>query len=281
MTPHVTKSEDGPPVRRGGGAVDASMDLLNEIMRHPVDPDYVIAAARPQRPHRRWPLTLVVIMIGAMLAVAALQTTRSAPAVETERRELISRIQAGEAEQDRLRARIDSLSVEITKLRSTALGTDVTTEDRLDEIARLELAVGSTPVSGPGILITVDDAPSANRDARDRVLDIDLQMLANGLWKAGAEAVDINGHRLSNLTAIRSAGDAITVDYRSLTRPYEVHAIGDPRTLEARFVESSGGAWWNELAQNRRMRYEIARRGRVVLPADPGMVLRHAQRYTT
>ena len=281
MTPHVTKSEDGPPVRRGGGAVDASMDLLNEIMRHPVDPDYVVAAARPQRPQRRWPLTLVVIMIGAMLAVAALQTTRSAPAVETERRELISRIQAGEAEQDRLRARIDSLSVEITKLRSTALGTDATTEDRLDEIARLELAVGSTPVSGPGILITVDDAPSANRDARDRVLDIDLQMLVNGLWKAGAEAVDINGHRLSNLTAIRSAGDAITVDYRSLTRPYEVHAIGDPRTLEARFVESSGGAWWNELAQNRRMRYEIARRGRVVLPADPGMVLRHAQRYTT
>jgi uncharacterized protein YlxW (UPF0749 family) len=224
---------------------------------------------------------LVVIMIGAMLAVAALQTTRSAPAVETERRELISRIQAGEAEQDRLRARIDLLSVEITQLRSTALGTDVTTKDRLDEIARLELAVGSTPVSGPGVLITVDDAPSANRDARDRVLDTDLQMLANGLWTAGAEAVDINGHRLSNLTAIRSAGDAITVDYRSLTRPYEVHAIGDPRTLEARFVESSGGAWWNELAQNRRMRYEIARRGRVVLPADPGMVLRHAQRYTT
>jgi uncharacterized protein YlxW (UPF0749 family) len=106
-------------------------------------------------------------------------------------------------------------------------------------------------------------------------------MLANGLWQAGAEAIDINGHRLSTLTAIRSAGDAITVDYRSLTRPYEVHAIGDPRTLQARFVESSGGSWWNELAQNRRMRYEIARRGRVGLPADPGMVLRHAQRFTT
>jgi uncharacterized protein YlxW (UPF0749 family) len=257
------------------------MDLLNEIIRHPVDPDYAIAAAGPRRPKRRWSLTLVVIMIGAMLAVAALQTTRSAPAVEMERRELISRIQAGEAAQDRLRARIDSLSVEITDLRSTALSADTTTKDRLDEIARLELAIGSTPVTGPGLLITVDDAPSANRDARDRVLDTDLQMLANGLWKAGAEAIDINGHRLSNLTAIRSAGDAITVDYRSLTRPYEVRAIGDPRTLEARFVESSGGAWWNELAQNRRMRYEIERGRRIVLPADPGMVLRHARRFTT
>jgi uncharacterized protein YlxW (UPF0749 family) len=279
MTAHDAEAQRPPPLRRGA-AVDASMDLLNQIIRHPVDPDYAIAAAGPRRGRRRWSLTLVVIMIGAMLAIAALQTTRSAPAVETERRELLSRIQASEAEQDRLRARTDSLSVEITELRSTALGADMRTKDRLGEIARLELAIGSTPVIGPGLLITVDDAPSANRDARDRVLDTDLQMLANGLWKAGAEAIDINGHRLSNLTAIRSAGDAITVDYRSLTRPYEVRAIGDPRTLEARFVESSGGAWWNELAQNRRMTYEIARRGRIVLSADPGMVLRHARRFT-
>ena len=89
----------------------------------------------------------------------------------------------------------------------------------------------------------VDDAPVGRRTTRrDRVLDIDLQVLANGLWQAGAEAVSINGHRLSDLTAIRSAGDAITVDYRSLTRPYRVEAIGDPRTLQARFVESAGGA---------------------------------------
>ena len=280
MTTRDVEPENRRERQRDLGPVDASMDLLNEIIRHPVDPDYAIAAARPHGPQRRWPLTLVVIMIGAMLAVAALQTTRSAPAVETERRELISRIQAGEAGQDRLHARIDSLSVEITELRSTALGANTTTQDRLDEIASLELAIGSTPVTGPGLIITVDDAPSANRDAPDRVLDTDLQMLANGLWRAGAEAIDINGHRLSNLTAIRSAGDAVTVDYRSLTRPYDVRAIGDPRTLEARFVESSGGAWWNELAQNRRMRYEIARRARVVLPADPGMVLRQARRFT-
>ena len=91
------------------------------------------------------------------------------------------------------------------------------------------------------------------------MLDIDLQILANGLWQAGAEAVAINGHRLSSLTAIRSAGDAITVDYRSLTRPYGSRRSATPRTLPARFAESGAGAWWNELAQNRQMRYEISR----------------------
>ena len=104
------------------------------------------------------------------------------------------------------------------------------------------------------------------------------QILANGLWEAGAEAVSINGHRLSNLTAIRSAGDAITVDYRSLTRPYRVEAIGDLRTLQAGFVESSAGAWWNDLAQNRQMRYEISDVKQLDLAADPGIVLRHAGR---
>lgn len=271
---------DERPQRRSVGAVDASMDLLNEIIRHPVDPDYAAAADRPRLSgRRRWAMTLVVIMIGSMLAVSTLQTTRSAPALETERRELISRIHAAEAEQDQLRSRVASLATEIADLRSAALGADGTTRDREATIARLETAAGGRAVKGPGVVIVVDDAPKSRGDARDRVLDTDLQMLANGLWAAGAEAIDINGHRLSDLTAIRSAGDAITVDYRSLTRPYRVQAIGDRHSLEARFVESSGGAWWNELAENRRMRYEIRTEASVVLPADPSMVLRHARRF--
>jgi uncharacterized protein YlxW (UPF0749 family) len=130
------------------------------------------------------------------------------------------------------------------------------------------------------VLIVVDDAPAEQPDARDRVLDLDLQVLANGLWQAGAEAVAINGHRLSPLTAIRSAGDAITVDYRSLTRPYRVEAIGNPRTLHAAFVASGAGAWWNDLAENRKMRYEVSDVKKLDLAADPGLRLRYAEGAT-
>ena len=110
------------------------------------------------------------------------------------------------------------------------------------------------------------------------MLDLDLQVLANGLWQSGAEAVAVNGHRLSALTAIRGAGDAITVDYRSLNRPYRVEAIGDPRTLPARFAESPAGTWWNDLAQNRKMRYEISDADHLSLDADPGVTLRWARK---
>ena len=260
-------------------AVDASMDLLNQILRQPIDPDYAIAAAQGGRSLRRWrwSFALVTLTIGALLAVAVLQTTQAAPALQDERAGLISRIKAAETKQDQLRGRVASLSAEIASLREAAIGDDATAKALVAQISRLGSAVGDTAVAGPGVLIAVDDAPGGNGGARNRVLDLDLQILANGLWQAGAEAVAINGHRLSSLTAIRSAGDAITVDYRSLSRPYRIEAIGDPRTLQARFVESSGGAWWNELAENQQMRYEISTMDTIALPADPGIVLRYAR----
>ena len=224
-------------------------------------------------------LAVVAVLIGVMFAVASLQTTRAAPTLESERASLIDRVQSAESQQDTLRARATDLTAEITTLRTAALGGDATSQRLESEIARLSAVVGTVAVTGPGVVILVDDAagdPDAAEDA-DQVLDLDLQILANGLWQAGAEAVAINGHRLSALTAIRSAGDAITVDYRSLTRPYRVEAIGDPRTLPAGFGESAAGAWWHDLEQNRGMRYELGESGELTLPADPGLTLRWAR----
>jgi uncharacterized protein YlxW (UPF0749 family) len=259
---------------------DASMDLLNDIVRQPIDPDYAVVAARgdTRRPARaRWDLAVVALVIGALFTVAAVETTRTAPAAETERRELITRIQQSEAQQDQLRGQIAALDAEITQLRTDALGSDAEAQELTSRLAALEPVTGATAVTGPGLVITVDDASGTSSDQRDQVLDLDLQILVNGLWASGAEAVAINGHRLSSLTAIRGAGDAITVDYRSLTRPYQIQAIGNPRTLPARWVESSGGAWWNELAQNRGMRYEVSTVNTMTLDADPGMTVRYAR----
>lgn len=262
--------------------VDASMDLLNQILREPVDPDYARVAADVPPGQRRRPrahgwLALVLVLAGALFAVGALQTNRARPVQETERAELVERIGAAESQQDALRRQVEDLDGQIDGLRSAALGTDASSRALEAQIDRLGPAVGLAPVTGPGIVVVVDDASTTDDDARDQVLDLDLQVLANGLWASGAEAVAINGHRLSALTAIRGAGDAITVDYRSLTRPYRVEAIGDPRTLQARLAESAAGAWWNDLAQNRDMTYQTSDASRLVLDSDPGITLRYAR----
>ncbi len=258
-------------------AADASMDLLNQIIRQPIDPDYARVAATGAPARARVRIGVVAVMIGAMFAIAAVQTNRSAPALETERTELISRVQAAEDNSDELRDQVTTLSTEITRLRTSALGSDSTAQQLEARINALAPAVGDVPVTGAGVLIVVDDAPAIDGTDADRVLDLDLQILANGLWEAGAEAVAINGHRLSNLTAIRSAGDAITVDYRSLTRPYRVEAIGDPRTLPARFAETSAGSWWTELSGSRKMVFAMTDDDKLELAADPGITLRHAR----
>ena len=49
------------------------------------------------------------------------------------------------------------------------------------------------------------------------MLDRDLQVIVNGLWAAGAEAIAVNGQRLTACSAIRSAGEAILVDFRPLS----------------------------------------------------------------
>ena len=100
----------------------------------------------------------------------------------------------------------------------------------------------------------------------------------NGLRQAGAEAVAINGHRITTLTPIRSAGSAITVDYVSLNPPYVVEAIGDPSRLQARFVRTSAAVWWQYLHDNYGIAYELQTvNGDLRLPADPAMTLRYAE----
>ncbi len=269
------------------------MDLLRQITEQPIDPDYAAVAARRQagdagppetagrppgrRRPLRWALTLAAVLAGTLFAIGAVQTTQRAPLVATERQELIARITAAETAQDDQRSQVAALDAEINALRTTAAGGDTAAEARLADIERLGMGVGTVAVTGEGVLITVDDAPGSQTDARDRVLDLDLQILVNGLWEAGAEAISVNGHRLSTLTAIRGAGEAITVDYRSLTRPYRIEAIGDQRTLPASFSQTDAGAWWNDLARNRGMTFSITGVEELTLAADPGMVLRYAR----
>ncbi len=254
------------------------MDLLNQIVRQPYDPDYAEVAARGSRPSRaRVGFAAVALVIGALFAVAALQTTRGAPAAEQERRALITRVQSAQTRQDDLRTQVGDLSDEVARLRTAALGTDGTAQATQAELDRLTLATAGTPVRGPGLVVVVDDAPDAASGSQSLVTAQDVQVLANALWAAGAEAVSINGHRLSTTTAIREAGGAVTVDYASITHPYTVEAIGDPRTIDAHFAQTGGAVWWRALQDTQQMRYDVSARSDIALAADPGLPLRHAR----
>ncbi|GAB3710240.1 DUF881 domain-containing protein [Mariniluteicoccus flavus] len=264
-------STPAPAPRR----VDSSMDLLNQVLRNPIDPDYARAAAGERPPRQRWLLALATVALGGLFALSGVQTTKQAPAAARERESLIEQIHGAEARHDELRAQVDTERARGQELRQRVLGTE---DDRRlsDQVETVGARVGALPVTGPGVVVVVDDAPGEDR--ANRVIDRDLQQLANALWESGAEAVAINGHRLSAVTAIRGAGDGITVDYRSLVRPYRVEAIGEPRTLAARLAASPGGRSWGALKNRYGMRYDVSETKDLRLSADPGIALRHARR---
>ena len=99
------------------------------------------------------------------------------------------------------------------------------------------------------------------------VLDQDLQKLVNGLWLVGAEAISINGQRLTNLTAIREAGGAITVNFKSLGRPYTVSAIGNKNQMAARLLDTEGGRTWLALRTSFGLRFDVNSEDSMTLPA--------------
>lgn len=223
-------------------------------------------------------LVLALAFAGLVLTVAARQTQDNAPAVDQARNELIDRVRAETEQADELQRRLVALRAEVDGARDDALAATSAGSAARDELERLSALAGVSPVRGPGIKVVVDDAPTGALRASSgngRVLDTDLQRLLNGLWAAGAEAVSVNGQRLTQLTAVRSAGDAILVAYRPLSPPYVVLAIGNPNDLEVDFVDGPGGRWFKTL-QGFGIRFSVTAEKDLRLPAASGVTLRNA-----
>lgn len=246
------------------------MSLLTDLTEGALEPEYR-TTEHPR--HSRPVLIITVALIAVLLTLAALQTTRGAGDAASQRQELLDRIDTARQRQSQLEKDAANLDEEVRSLGQQALG-DPTERERLRE---LELATGGTAVTGPGIVIVANDAPDA-KGTKGLILDGDITRLVNGLWLAGAEAIAINGKRLTTLTPIRSAGAAITVDYVSLSPPYRIEVIGDASNLQARFNETAGAVWWHFLVQNYGVTMTITQaEADLNLAADAGMTLRYAQ----
>jgi uncharacterized protein YlxW (UPF0749 family) len=284
-----------PPARPAvAGANDPaqSMSLINNLMRAPLDPGYSAAAkkraaeGRPASVGLRSPLLIVtLIVIGLSLAVAAHALRLPQAASEKRRSELIGSINDRQSTIDRDSRTINRTQGQINTLQAKALSRQHDTS-LADRLKALELTTGTAAAHGPGLVLSLNDAADAGTDAEgnprtdtsdtERITSTDLQIIVNGLWAAGAEAISINGQRLTSQTAIRFAGEAILVNFRALQPPYDVSVIGGP-AVAAGFKSNSGGAYLRELAGTYGIRETLTRKSSVTVPAAATAALSHAQ----
>jgi len=98
-------------------------------------------------------------------------------------------------------------------------------------------------VKGPGVIVTLKDGhynPSEENVNNYLVHERHVFMVVNELYAAGAEAVAVNGQRLSHRSYIVCNGPVIEIDGNQHPAPFEIAAIGDPEVLSAA-LELQGG----------------------------------------
>ena len=187
-----------------------------------------------QRPSRSW-----FWRIGTPIAVAAagaLLMTSQINAGGTDLRpgRYDSLADLAEQQSDRvqaLRDQVTELNGDIEQLTKGLDDTGLSVVRK--QVEALEQPAGLTPVHGPGVAVTLDDAPASIREtAGDQVGDAivhqqDIQAVANALWAGGAEAMTIQGQRVVSTTGIKCVGNTVILHGVPYSPPYRIEAIGD------------------------------------------------------
>lgn len=268
------------------------MSLLNNVMDHSLDDGYAEASARrkadgsaglPRTLRSKLGLAAGLVVAALVVTLGAAEARISAPVVAKEREELIDRIDAETEAADTLESNVDKLRADVSERQRKALE-----QHGGDQGQLVALLAGATPVEGPGVKLVVDDAKNTDQGGggpressgfadTGRVRDRDMQRVVNGLWESGAEAIAINGQRLTALSAIRAAGDAILVDNRPLVPPYTVLAVGDGKKLATAFQDSADGQYLQALKESFDIRTSISDQAKVQLPAAPSLIVRTAE----
>ncbi|MGW1941350.1 DUF881 domain-containing protein [Streptomyces goshikiensis] len=286
--PPNNRSSATPPARP-----DASMSLLTHVMDHGLDEGYAQATAQrradgtaglPRTLKAKLGLAAGLVIAAMVVTLGAAQARVSAPVLAKERQELIDRVKRADEHADGVERDIERLRGTVADRQRAALKQ----QGGGDEGQLVGLLSGATEVRGPGVKLVVDDAKgsssgggggpreSAGFSDTGRVRDRDMQRIVNGLWQSGAEVVSINGQRLTALSAIRAAGDAILVDNKPLVPPYEVLAIGDKKRLGPTFQNSADGQYLHVLQESYGIRYGLTAENDVRLPAASSLTVRTA-----
>ncbi|MFN2641896.1 MAG: DUF881 domain-containing protein [Actinomycetota bacterium] len=249
---------------------------MNELTPHSGDDDGTASDDK----RGRAALAIAAGVMAFLMATAWTQHSSQEKTAAGRRQELAELVAARQRRVAQLERQLDDAR---SRLNATARGSGrsrlISLEEQLDRMAAL---AGTRAVRGTGIVVELSDSDLGNKQdpesADFQIQDVDVQLIVNALWSAGAEALSVNGQRVVGTSAIRSAGGAVLVNYHVLTSPYRVVAIGDAGPLQRRFAESTIARRFRGWAEVYHLGFSIKRSGRLSVPAFGGAVrFRYAQ----
>jgi len=232
-----------------------------------------------------WQVTLGVALLGLGFLVAA-QLATEGPRVRyttQERTPLVETASDLQADQEELKAALLDLRTRIAAVEQEGEGSAALSKDLYDQLEVARIAAGLIPLTGSGIVLQLEDSQEPGDPEGGNTQDLlvgarDVRTIVEELWGAGAEAIAVNGERMTPTTAVIDIGPSILVNSAYLAGPYQVTAIG-PDDLYARLSASPGFVdFIRARAEAWGLKVSIAEPETVDMPAFAGTVtLRYAR----
>ena len=227
---------------------------------------------RHRSPRGRTATVLVFVLAGLMITVSAvaargtdLRRDRSA-----DLRDLI--VSQGDRNAE-LQTRLSLLNDEVSALSAARPGSD----DLAAALATAEEQAGLSAVVGPGLRVTLTDAPAEVKPAgvSDDALVVhqqDIQAVVNALWTGGAEAMTIQGQRVIATTGIKCVGNTVVLHGVPYAPPYVIETIGDVDDLRAGLDASEAVRIYRQYVDAYGLGYDVSSRDQIDMPAFQGSV---------
>lgn len=187
-------------------------------------------------------LTVISVILGLMLAMqykntrAAMQLEANVKTVDPKAQYTLEQLNKVKEQNQQLASTIEQLNNQLHDIEIKAGNADQSiAPDLQSDLTKYKTMAGILPVQGQGISFTIADsekeAQNGGYSASLITHDIDLRMVVNELFLAGAEAVAINDQRITTTTGIICIGPVVKINDQRINAPFEFKAIGDPNTM--------------------------------------------------
>ena len=181
-----------------------------------------------------WPwLVPVAALVAGTLFASSVRASQGED-LRTDQAQLPDLIRAQNRTNETRAADLDDLQGQVDEATAGLAPGDLQTQKLERQANEISTAAGRTPVRGPALRVTLDDAKlaggevPAGADPDDYVIhQQDVQAVVNALWAGGAEAMMLQDQRVISSSAVRCVGNTLILQGRVYSPPYVITAIGD------------------------------------------------------
>lgn len=180
-----------------------------------------------------------VLTIAICIQLKTVDSTNSTVTQTLTGNELRDQVLKWKEKYDKAVIDLEKSEQKLEAVRQQSTQNDQTAINKEEQIKNDNTLIGLTDVTGNGVIITLKDNNTVKRSTISPLEDIgfylvhaiDLVEVVNALRNAGAEAISINGQRVTSFTSIYCAGNVVVVNGEKISSPIEIKAIGSPELL--------------------------------------------------